>query len=137
MNGAEISWILLAQATRLEQMGRGMRLSQSRVTLFDLWPLALTFLTLIVAITAYNSWRRYHDYRERCDDPQKLFRELCAMHKLDRAQRRLLEALVQTVGFEQPAQVFLAPSVFGRQLPPTLNKKAAQYQTLSSQLFAR
>ena len=27
---------------------------------------------------------------ERCDDPHKLFRELCLAHQLDRASRRLL-----------------------------------------------
>lgn len=135
MNLSLVSYTLLAQGNRLEQMGRGMRASRERVQLVDLWPLALGLLLIIGVTTAYNAWKRRRDFKEKCYDPQKLFRELCAIHQLNGSQRRSLKSLADACEYEQPAQVFLIPSAFEQQLPSKLSGKAEHYKQLRGLLF--
>ena len=128
-------YLILAQGNRLEQMGRGMRASRERVLLTDLWPLGLALLVIIMGATVYNAWKQRNDFREKCNDPKKLFRELCKIHELNASQRRLLCSLAEACEFDQPAQVFLMPSVFHCNVPAKLAGKADQLQQLRTQLF--
>lgn len=135
MNLSLLAYSLLAQGNRLEQMGRGMRASRERVQLVDLWPLALGLFLIIGGTLAFNAWKRRSDFKEKCYDPQKLFREMCAIHKLNGSQRRLLKSLADACEYDQPAQVFLMPSAFEQQLPGKLAGKAEQYKQLRGLLF--
>jgi len=126
---------LLAQANRLELMGRGMRASRERVGLVDLWPMGLALLAIIAIAIAYNTWKQRNDFRVKCNDPKKLFRERCAIDELNVGQRRVVSSLADACEFDQPAQVFIMPSVFGDCIPNKLAGKADQLRELKSKLF--
>ncbi|QDS99661.1 hypothetical protein [Adhaeretor mobilis] len=135
MSYSLFGYLILAQGNRLEQMGRGMRAARERVQLVDLWPMALALLVIIVGVTAYKAWKKRNDFREKCNNPKKLFRELCAIHELNVSQRLLLSSLAEACEFDQPAQVFLVPSVFEYNVPAKLSSKADQLRALRTQLF--
>jgi hypothetical protein len=127
--------MLLAQVSR-EDFGRGFRGATSQLSWTDLIPYAAAAIIAGVGFSLYRWIKRRNDMSEPCDDPPKLFRELCAAHGLDRASRHLLMRLSNAWGFAQPAQVFLAPHAFDiERLPPPLKKKAAELKRLRERLF--
>ena len=82
-------WWLLAQVSR-EDFGRGFRGATSQLSWTDLLPYAAAAILGGIGIAAYQWLKKRNDMNEPCDDPHKLFRELCGAHGLDRASRRLL-----------------------------------------------
>jgi hypothetical protein len=130
------NWIVLAQFSRWRRMGDGLHRRGSRVDLDDLFPffiaLAVIALIAVVATTIYK--RR--DFSRKCDDPLKLFRQLCAAHELDFKNRRLLLRLAAALELPQPATLFLLPTAFATvELHPQLCKDATQIKQLGQQLF--
>lgn len=130
-------WIvpLVAQVTR-EEFGRGFRGAASQRSVWDLVPYAAAFVSLLAGWSLYSFLKRRNDMTERCDDPHKLFRELCLVHKLDRASRRLLLLLAGAHQMAQPAQVFVTPAAFeATRLPAALRGQAAEIKRLRERLF--
>jgi len=127
--------VLLAQVSR-EDFGRGFRGATSQLSWTDLVPYFAAAILGAIGISLYRWIKRRNDMTEACDDPPKLFRELCGVHDLDRPSRRLLWRLSQAWGFAQPAQVFLTPNAFDAdQLPPALRKQSAELKRLRERLF--
>jgi hypothetical protein len=126
---------LLAQVSR-EDFGRGFRGATSQLSWTDILPYAAAAILAGLGFAVYQWIKKRNDMTESCDDPHKLFRELCAAHRLDRPSRRLLSLLARTWQFPQPAQVFLTPTAFEpERLPPVLQKKAAELNQLRERLF--
>ncbi len=66
----------------------------------------------------------------------KLFRELCAMHGLGRASRRLLKRLAEARGLTNPAMLFVEPQYFdARSLPAELKSFAKELRRIGEMLF--
>ena len=138
MASATVSSILvpvLAQVSR-EQFGRGFRGATSQLSWLDLIPYVVGAVLIGVGSAVYSHYNRRNDMTEWCDDPHKLFRELCLAHHLDRASRRLLLQLAGALGLAQPAQVFLTPTAFeaGR-VPAVLRGRAEELRALKERLF--
>jgi hypothetical protein len=126
---------LLAQVYR-EDLGRGFRSATSQLRLTDVIPYAVAFALLVFAAWLAPYLRRRNDMSERCDDPQKLFRELSLVHQLDRSSRQLLWRLAEENRFAQPAQVFVTPTVFEpAHLPESLRGQLEDVKQLRSRLF--
>jgi hypothetical protein len=126
---------LLAQVYR-EDFARGFRSATSQLHWTDVIPyvIALALLIFIAWLAPYL--RRRNDMSERCDDPQKLFRELCLAHELDRSSRRLLLRLVEANRLAQPGQVFLTPMAFEpSRLPASLRERLDEVKQLRARLF--
>jgi hypothetical protein len=120
----------------IAEIGDNFPQSGQRLSWSDLWAYGIAAIVAAIAAAIVLKVRKYNDLTQRCDDPQKLFRELCHVHQLDRGSARLLAQLAAACQFEHPAQVFLTPAVFnGPQLPPSLRSQAAQYKRLQSRLF--
>jgi hypothetical protein len=133
-NLTSITW-LLAQVSR-EEFGRGFRGATSQLSWLDLVPYAVAAIVGGVGIALCHWIKKRNDMTESCDDPPKLFRELCTAHRLDRPSRRLLANLAETWQFAQPAQVFVTPTAFEpERLPPNWQKKAAELKRLRERLF--
>jgi hypothetical protein len=80
--------------------------------------------------------RLRNDMELHCDNPWKLFRELCQVHRLDGPSQRLLAQLARARRLPQPAQIFLTPSAFEpADLPAGLREKADQLLRLRGMLF--
>ena len=103
---------LLAQMSRWSRLGDGLRPGGRSVetSTFLAWAIVAALAGLVAIL--YVQYRKRNDMSERCDDPEKLFRELCLAHQLTAGSQRVLRQLAAARGFEQPAQIFLAPSAF-------------------------
>lgn len=83
------------------------------------------------AVGHFGAQREGHSYYS----PRRLFRELCAVHELDWASRRLLRQLARAHRLAHPAQVFVEPRWFDGQLPPELEAHRVQLAALKAGLF--
>jgi hypothetical protein len=125
---------LLAQLSRWKRMGDGLRGPGTRIEMSEVlfFSLGLALIGVIVWLVA--RWRKRNDMSQRCDDPWKLFRELCQRHDLNRADRRLLQNLVVARRLQQPAELFVTPAAFDPvNLPDNLNEQ--NLRNLRSRLF--
>jgi hypothetical protein len=136
MNTTLSAWSLLAQYSRWKRLGDGLHRPGSRAELADLIPFFLTLAVVaLVAIVAVQLYKR-SDFSRPCDDPRKLFRQLCAAHQLNFSNRRLLLRLATALELPQPAALFVDPEAFATtNLPPQLRKEAKQISRLGQQLF--
>lgn len=136
MSFNHLTFLLLAQIQNWRRLGDGLRNSRTRIDPIDLLPYAVIAASLGGGIAAFAAWRRRNDFTRRTDDPQKLFREMCVIHELDRGSQQLLRQLAKELELRQPAQVFLTPSAFQKPgLPEALHSKADDYASLRQRLF--
>lgn len=136
MNGAGQFVAVLGQLSRWKHLGDGFRGSRNRVDWAEAWPYLVAALAIATTVTALIAYRRHYDFARRTNDPPRLFRELCAIHQLNRTHRTLLWRLAESLEYAQPAQVFLTPSAFQpANLPATLQKHAATFAMLRERLF--
>ena len=136
MNPSLFGYALLAQLSRWERLGDGLRGSRSRTDWTDFVPylILLAFIGIVVALIMRYTKR--NDTSQPCDDPQKLFRELCKVHELDGASQRLLRQIADARELQHPAQVFVRPSAFNvDHLPATLQSQSDRVGQLRTQLF--
>jgi hypothetical protein len=136
MNAVHSGFVLLAQYSRWKHMGDSFRRSGPRMDMADLMPaaviLALVVLGIVVAVQIYKR----HDYSKPCDDPRKLFRQLCAAHKLNFRSRRLLLQLAAAHHLPQPSALFVTPAAFQTsELPPQLLQEEVRIKELAAKLF--
>jgi hypothetical protein len=126
---------LLAQVTR-EQFGRGFRGAASQLSWLDLVPYFVGAAAIAVGMALWSYWKRRNDMTEHCDDPHKLFRELCLAHGLDAASRRLLLQLADGLNLAQPARVFVMPGAFDKtRVPQALRGRIDELKQLRAKLF--
>jgi hypothetical protein len=128
---------LLGQLSHWQRLGDGFRSSTNPWQMSELAPyLAGLGLAALVGLLVHF-WRQHNDMSLRCDNPRKLFRELCQAHGLDAQQRRLLLEVAEAACPYQPALVFLQPQSFAAErLPPALAERAAELTSLRERLFA-
>jgi hypothetical protein len=128
--------LLLSMPMTLAEIGDNFPTSGKRLEWKDLWAYGVVALVAGFVALIVVQLRNRNDMTKRCDNPWKLFRELCLVHNLDRTNQRLLVQVTRARGFEQPAQVFLNPASFEPTgLPPSLRDKAEQLAKLRSLLF--
>ena len=120
----------------LAEIGDNFPQSGKRLNWSDLWPYGIAVVVVAIVAAIVTKVCRRNDMTERCDDPDKLFRELCRAHQLDRGSVRLLGQLAAHWQLQQPAQVFLTPAAFNpTRLPASLHAKAPQLAKLRTRLF--
>ncbi len=136
MNGTQLATHLFAQYSRWERLGDGLHRSRGRVDFIEMLPWLIGLVVMIAVVTAVVAYFRYQDLSKPCNDPNRLFRELCRTHKLDRASCRLLRQLALLTGLPQPAEVFLTPTLFeANQLPEQLRAEQERVRELRERLF--
>lgn len=103
---------LLAQISRWSRLGDGFRHggSGAGAGTVILWAVAAALVALFAIV--FVQYRKRNDMSVRCDDPEKLFRELCLAHQLTASYQRGLRQLAASRGFDHPAEVFLSPGAF-------------------------
>ncbi len=136
MNASFTAFTLLAQKSRWQHMGDGLYRSGPRAELSDLWPLLIVLAVIGVATALGVLIYKRRDYSLPCDNPHKLFRQLCAAHKLSFTNQRLLLRLATALAMPQPATLFVTPSAFAsNDLPPQFRKQAQRIEALGQRLF--
>lgn len=136
MNSSVLSWSILAQVSRWERLGDGLHRSRGQTQLADLLPFGIAAAVIGIAVAIVIAIKKRNDFSKPCNDPQKLFRELCRAHKLNRVSQNLLQQLATTFQLDQPAEIFLQPALFNAEhLPQHLQAEAARLQELRQRLF--
>ena len=127
---------LLGQYSRWERLGDGLHRSSGRMELTDLLPLVVVVAVLVVvAIVAVVVYRR-RDFSKPCDDPQKLFRQLCMVHGIGGAHKRLLLQMATSLQLASPATLFVMPSAFRTSnLPEAMRSEQDRIKELAEKLF--
>ncbi|NOY30361.1 MAG: hypothetical protein GXP28_09350 [Planctomycetes bacterium] len=136
MNCTQLATNLLAQYSRWERLGDGLHRSRGRLDLMEVLPYLIGLLVLGAVVAAVLAYFKYNDLSKPCNDPNRLFRELCRAHGLDRASQKLLWQLASLTKLPQPAEVFLTPAVFeANQLPEQLCAEQERVRELRERLF--
>lgn len=127
---------LLGQYSRWERLGDGLHRSGGKMELTDLLPLVAVIAVLIViAIVAVVIYKR-RDFSKPCDDPQKLFRQLCMVHGINSGHKRLLLQMAAALNLASPATLFVMPSAFrSSALPENLRSEHHRVEELAEKLF--
>jgi hypothetical protein len=102
------------------------------------WMLIIGTTALLVAIIGLvNILLTRRKRREFWNDSSaRLFHDLCRVHRLDSANRRLLKKLAVARGIEQATDLFVEPSLFETaDLPPALQASARNLRQLRHTLF--
>ncbi len=128
--------ILLGQYSRWERLGDGLHRSTGKMEIMDLLPLLAVIAVLVaIAIVAVVMYKR-RDFSKPCDDAQKLFRQLCAVHGVNRGNKRLLLQMAAALNLASPATLFVMPSAFrSSALPNQLRPEHDRIKELAEKLF--
>ncbi|HVT27339.1 MAG TPA: hypothetical protein VHE81_04910 [Lacipirellulaceae bacterium] len=102
---------------------------------FELITIAFVVLLLSGSLVwQFLPSRRRRDFR--CNNPMRLFAELCRAHHLDRPSRRLLKQLAAAHRLKCPGVLFVEPDYFDTtSLPPALKPSANDLRHLRHMLF--
>lgn len=128
--------ILIARATEGAPLGSHYYRLTTQFHWIDLVPIIVGAALIALAWQIFNKVRNYRDFKQPCNDPAKLFRELCQVHALDRSAQGVLRRLAQVYRLAQPAEVFVTPQIFDpERLPASLREDAARIRELRKLLF--
>ena len=108
----------------------GSNISATQVCVF-LAVVAVVGLVLwrVARVAAMRDGRSYYS-------PKRLFAELCQLHELDWASRRLLRRLAHALRLEHPAQLFLEPAFFeAARMPTELRSEQTRLKEFKRRLF--
>ena len=136
MNALPLGVILLGQFSKWQRLGDGFRRTGPGLELIDFLPAAIVLALVVVGIVVAVKFYKRSDFSKPCDDPGKMFRQLCAAHKLDLGSRRLLMQLATAREMAHPAVVFVTPTAFhADDLPTSLRQEEARLEELAARLF--
>jgi hypothetical protein len=130
--------VLFAQADRWREMGRDFRVDHTKLDP----SLIIASLIVLVAVIAFlwflHRLMNKREGRRLYNSPKKLFRSLCRLHELTRAERRTLVSLARSQQLLQPASLFLAPERFAASIAsPAWQSQRRQLERLRTKLFAK
>ena len=113
----------------------GNRSQEMETDLFGLLVVLAGMLVLVFFAWGFSSWQKWRESRI-VDSPRALFKELCAAHSLDRADRELLYEIAQWHQLADPVQLFVEPRLFQ---PSAMHQDLdcdLEVQELQARLFA-
>jgi hypothetical protein len=123
-------------AVRRQGMGSGFRGENNNYDLSQMLLFVVALGTTSGILFLLDRWIRRYIRRRAYESPIELFRQLCRTHELDRASRRLLQALASHWQLASPAVLFIEPDYFRpEKLPADWYDRAPQLEQLHRQLF--
>lgn len=130
-----IETLLSAADGIVKAMSRNFQPSNGLIDDWFLPAAAVAILLMWMALSFGDQCRqRFESRRQKL--PKSLLQELCQAHCLTRAERALLSRVAQDQGLDQPAVVFVDPSVLGG-VVVSAGPDAETFETLFNKLFGR
>ena len=120
----------LAQMRNWRRLGDGLHRRGSRLDMEELLPYAIGLALIGLGIWGAAAWKKRNDASIPCDDPSKLFRELCNLHGIKGSNRRLLKRLAGAWKMEQPADIFVTPKAFELAQLPEISQSTFKQKQL-------
>jgi hypothetical protein len=101
------------------------------------WAIIIGATVLLVVVMCISTWRaKRHKAQFLHNSKSRMFSELAAAHRLDRANRRLLKQLAAANGVVDASTLFVAPEFFETaKVPPALKGSADEIRRLRHELF--
>lgn len=136
MTALETIWLLAARRWDLRSMGEGFRGENAEFHAVKLLTIVAVILVVCVGLVVFERLARRSDRAPTLDSPAELFRELCRLHRVDRAGRRLLKRLAVHWGLASPALLFVEPEYFQpAKLPEEWQPESRKIDRLRRKLF--
>lgn len=138
MNNIDCSvQMLIAQASRLQTMSKGVR---RRSSSFDTTEVLIGFAVVagvVLGLSILYMIMNRGERNRRSNSPKGLFRSLCRAHELDRASRRVLGQMAKHQRLAQPARIFLEEERFDKvNLNLALRSQMELIDELRGKIFA-
>lgn len=93
-------------------------------------------MIVVVVLLLISRLHENYELRVTTNSANGVFRELCRIHKLDHASRRLLKRLASYWNLESPAYLFVCPDLFlAERLPPEWKEDTERVEQLGRKLF--
>ncbi|HEV2968774.1 MAG TPA: hypothetical protein VGY55_02220 [Pirellulales bacterium] len=128
---------LLAESEQWREMGRDFRVDHTKLDPGLIFASIIVLVTVIAFLWFLHRLMNRREGRRLYNSPKKLFRSLCNLHELTRAERRMLARLASTDQLPQPAGVFLDPDRFDVAITlPAFRSQRTQLEQLRTKLFA-
>ncbi len=128
--------ILFAQTDRWREMGRDFRVDHTKLDPSLIIASVIVLMTVIGFLWFLHRLMNKREGRRLYNSPKHLFRSLCRLHELTRAERRTLVNLARSQELPQPASLFLAPERFATALAsPAWQSQRRQLERLRVKLF--
>jgi hypothetical protein len=103
---------------------------------FETFVAAAIIVTISVTLILVGRYFRRFERLKSYDSPPELFRELCRVHRIDWADRRLLKRLASEWEMTSPALLFIEPERFNAaRLPEHWQENSRQLEELRHRLF--
>lgn len=98
--------------------------------------IALIILFVAVGLLLVGRYVNRYEESHATNSPADLFRELCRIHHLSGADRRLLKRLATRWELESPGRLFIQPELFdATRLPTEMQLEAEHVERLRTHLF--
>ena len=128
--------LLLARRQDLRGMSEGFR----GRSVWDNAPQTVLIAGIILAVAVVlllvGRYANRYEQRHATNSPTDLFRELCRIHHLTNADRRLLKRIATHWELESPALIFIEPDLFvSARLPIELHPETEHVERLRQHLF--
>jgi hypothetical protein len=127
---------VLGRTRDLRDMSEGFRSVGYEDKAFETFVAAAIIVTICVTLILVGRYFRRFERLKTYDSPPELFRELCRVHRIDWADRRLLKRLAAEWEMTSPALLFIEPERFNAaRLPEHWQENARQLEQLRHHLF--
>jgi len=128
----DISWIV----ANMEAFEAGKRYLVRPSSSSDNWFLLIAILAIVLLWAILYHWDKFRKKfaRQRNDNPQILFIELCKVHALSYAERALLRKAIEVKKLAQPAMLFVDPDLLSG-MSASGSPEAPDYAKLVRKLF--
>lgn len=128
--------LLLAQRDNWERLGDRFSGQNAEIDLHELGVLLLGLVAAGALIWLLHRLAKWQEGRALSHNPKRLFRDLCRSHRLSGWQVKVLRAVSEAVGLQEPAEVFVRPEALKvENLPDDWEKHRADVDSLRRRLF--
>ena len=123
------NFVILGDQQVLRDMARGFQGQQAELSRQKFLPAAIVLVSLVLAIVFLSRYSAWRARRRTLARPGALFDDLCRVHQLDRARRKLLVRLAARWQLKSPALLFVEVERFDPNRVPA--ELAAQHANLA------
>ena len=138
MSNWSFQFVLFAQRSRFDSMRGKFSSRRTRLDSDDILTAIVVIALIALGVYLLAKVNARREKGRSFKSPRGLFRELCKVHDMCRAEKRLLKQIARWQRLSQPARLFLEPDRFDiANLSPQLQGQMADVLAIRDSLFAQ